>query len=202
MKTMIILGGDKISASASRIPELNSSDVLLVVDKSTSIKRVLRLIVRRRLSLTLFSKMLLCEIRRPTDIANIRPLLELYSNKDLLSAIDRYKPSQIILFRAGLIINREVISREVPLLNIHCARVPEYGGIGSIQRALNDGAFNQCATLHQVTTTIDQGLVFDEEPYSLDPAKSYCKNENIAYSAGILLLRRWLSMGPVMKGVE
>jgi len=199
---MVILGNDKIAASARKISELASPNIFLVVDKSTNIKRVFRLVVKGRLSFVLLLKMLLCEIHRPTFPSSTGPSLEVKNNKDLLSAIDKYKPSRIILFRAGLIISKEVIARGVPLMNIHCAKVPEYGGIGSIQCALNDGAFSQCAALHQVTTTIDQGMVFDEEPYTLDPSKSYCSNENTAYLAGVTLLRRCLSASPVMKEVE
>ena len=61
-------------------------------------------------------------------------------------------------------------------------------GLGSINRALNDCAFEQNASLHQVTSTIDKGLVIDVEPFLLNGEKSYCYNENIAYQAGLRLL--------------
>ena len=87
MKTMVILGNDKISALARKIPELASPNVILVVDKSTSIKRVLRLIARGRLSFVLLLKMLMCEICRPYSLANTTRPLEVRNNKDLLLAI-------------------------------------------------------------------------------------------------------------------
>ena len=77
-------------------------------------------------------------------------------------------------------------------MNIHCAKVPDYGGLGSIQKALDEKCYAQNSTLHQVTTTIDQGKVFDTESYKLDPNKSYFTNENIAYKSGLLLLQRTL----------
>jgi folate-dependent phosphoribosylglycinamide formyltransferase PurN len=98
-----------------------------------------------------------------------------------------------VLFRAGLIVGPAVLSTGVPVMNIHCARIPEYGGIGSIDRALRDGAYSQCATLHQVTTRIDEGEVHATEPYQLDPADGYCSNEDRAYDAGIRLLKRVLA---------
>lgn len=78
-------------------------------------------------------------------------------------------------------------------MNIHCAKVPEYGGLGSIERAIKNRALEQYATLHQVTTTIDKGEIFDLEPFYLDAQKSYCFNENTAYEAGLRLLSRTVS---------
>jgi folate-dependent phosphoribosylglycinamide formyltransferase PurN len=187
---MLILGGDRIAQSALRRLELNSESLLVVIDRSTNIKRVIRLILRKRLSVLLVIKMLICEYKRSTGTVFISNYPVIKNNKDLLGVIDSFKPESILLFRAGLVINKAVISRGIPLLNIHCAKVPEYGGLGSIDRALRDNAVEQNATLHQVTTTIDEGIVFDVEPFYLDRKRSYCYNENIAYEAGFKLLLR------------
>jgi len=186
---MLILGGDRIAQNA--LVSLNESDSLvIVIDRSTSIKRVAKLIRKKRLSLFLALKMFLCEFRRPSaDIAS-DSFPSITNNKDLLVLLNKYKPERIVLFRAGLVINKDVISQGIPLLNIHCAKVPEYGGLGSINRALKDNALEQNATLHQVTTTIDEGQVFDLELFRLDPSKSYCHNEDVAYQAGLKLLYR------------
>lgn len=195
MKTLMILGDDKISSSVKVIPELKHPDIIFAIDKSTNIKRILRLIFRRRINLTLLIKMVWCELGRENILGN-RPehsIFEIKNNENLLSLIDEFNPSRVILFRAGLIINSEVITRGVPLMNIHCAKLPVYGGLGSIYRALNDGAIHQAASLHRVTTRIDEGEIIDEEPYTLDLGKCYCENENTAYSAGINLLRRCLA---------
>jgi methionyl-tRNA formyltransferase len=117
------------------------------------------------------------------------------SNQDLLQLIQALKPRQVFLFRAGLIINRQVIGAGADILNVHCAKVPEYGGLGSIARALADKAYEQHATLHRVTARIDEGEVLAVEPYRLDARLSYRRNEEIAYEAGIRLLTRELG-GP------
>ena len=83
-----------------------------------------------------------------------------------------------------------MISLGVPLLNVHCAKIPEFGGIGSIAKALRNKSFEQEATLHKVSKKIDEGKVIDTEKFSLNPDASYCKNETIAYNAGIRLLKR------------
>ena len=83
----------------------------------------------------------------------------------------------MFLFRAGLIINKKVIDTGVKILNTHCARLPQYGGLASISRALKNKDYNQKATLHQVTKKIDSGIIFNELPYELSASKSYFENE-------------------------
>ena len=78
----------------------------------------------------------------------------------------------------------------IPIYNIHAARVPEYGGLGSIARALKDGALEQFASLHEVTSKIDEGKLLDTENFLLSPKASYFENEQTAYSAAIRLLMR------------
>ena len=189
MKTMLVLGADRIAQQA--LESLKESDSLVVViDRSTSIKRVAKLIWRKRLSLILVFKMLICDLRRKSSSVPSVSFPGITNNKDLLALLNEHKPERVVLFRAGLLINKDVISQGIPLLNIHCAKVPEYGGLGSIDRALKDNALEQNATLHQVTTTIDDGQVFDVEPFRLNSSRSYCLNEDIAYQAGLKLLFR------------
>ena len=68
--------------------------------------------------------------------------------------------------------------------------VPEYGGIGSINCALQDEAFDQFACFHRVTDKIDDGEVVDRESFTLSPDKPYYVNEDIAYAAATCLLLR------------
>jgi len=192
-KTILILGNDKIAKSVLSLPELENPDIVVLIDKTSGFSRVIKLLVRRRLKFSLFIKMFICEFFRQDNYFNIKRYNSLNNNSELISNIEQHNPSRIILFRAGLIINKKVISLGVPLLNIHCAKIPEYGGLGSINRAIKDGAIEQCATLHKVTTTIDRGLILDVESYSLSLCKNYCYNEDLAYSAGISLLRRSLA---------
>jgi formyltetrahydrofolate hydrolase len=167
MKTLLILGGDRIARSSLRHLKL-SPNLLIAIDHSTSLKRVAKLILKKRLSLWLVIKMLVCEYKREKYSVPVSDFPVIKNNKELLELISDSRPERIILFRAGLVINKEVISKNIPLLNIHCAKVPEYGGLGSIDRAIKNRAVEQNATLHQVTTTIDKGEVFDTESFQLD----------------------------------
>ena len=109
------------------------------------------------------------------------------NNIELLGIIRRYDIKKIVIFRGGLIVNKKILGLGIEVLNIHCAKLPEYGGIGVIGRALKDKAYQQEATLHKIVTRIDGGEVLSTEPYTLMPNRSYLFNENIAYDAGIRL---------------
>ena len=189
-KTILVVGNDKIGARA--MAEACAPDVKVFLDCSSSLGRVFRLIVKRRIRLGLVLKMFLAELKRPRVERRVKIAGEIRSNKDLLAVLSEYSPERVVLFRAGLIINKSVIASGIPLMNIHCAQVPEYGGLGSIDRALRDGAYTQEATLHQVTVSIDEGEVYDTESYEMDGNMSYSENENRAYEAGIELLKRTL----------
>ncbi len=190
MKILVILGNDKIAGAAVQKTKA-SEHVVIYIDRSTNLRRVIFLLKRGALSLSLIIKMAICEMMRDGSRPDSK-LPGINSNADLLKAIEKNKPDRLILFRAGLIVNKDVIDTGVPVLNIHAATVPEYGGIGSIERAIKDGAYEQNASLHIVTSRIDEGEVVDKEMYRLNPTASYCVNESIAYRAAERLLLRVL----------
>lgn len=184
-RDLLVVGDDRLGRKLLARLQGNTR-VLPVFDRSSSLKRVVKLLRRRVLSPGGVARMALAEYRRP-DYPR-PPLGEVRSNADLAELIAREKPARVYLFRAGLIIGRKVLGSGAEILNVHCARVPEYGGLGSIGRALRDGAVDQAASLHRVTEAIDRGEVLATRPYRLDPARSYAENENAAYDAGIELL--------------
>ena len=111
-------------------------------------------------------------------------------NSELLKIITDLKPERLLLYRCGLIINKNILKTGIPILNFHAAKIPDYGGIGSINKALLDKVYNQFASLHQVTEHIDRGKLIDIENYVLNPQSSYTENEGIAYAASLRLLIR------------
>lgn len=189
-KTMLLIGDDKISSRA--LAQVRALPELVVIDGSGSLSRVRAMLRRRSLTPALLAKMAAAEARRPAfDIASAVSG-RIGSYKDLVLLLKQHAIQRLILFRAGLIIRRDVLDSVGTVLNIHSASLPEYGGIGVIDRALRDGAYDQRATLHRVTTRIDEGEVLDTEPYRLSPANSYFANEELAYAAGTVLLKRTL----------
>jgi len=191
MRTLIILGSDKIAGSAAAKIDKMQEDSKIVIDRSTNFLRVKKLLQSGALSPILVCKMACCEVMRRDK----RPSMNLQgisSNSELLKVIIEFEPDRLILFRAGLIISKKILETSVPVLNIHAATVPDFGGIGSINKALESNAYDQNACLHVVTSRIDEGRVLDKENYTLDPSGSYCSNEAIAYKAAETLLIRSL----------
>lgn len=192
IKNLVILGDDKIAGEVSKQISL-AKNCIVYIDRARNIPRIFKLIKRKVISPTLITKMAIAEMLRNGQ----RPdssLPSINGNQDLLQAIKKNQPERIILFRAGLIVNKKIIDLNIPILNVHAARIPEYGGIGSIDRALKDGAYNQCACLHKVTVSIDGGEMVDRLEYQLNPKFSYSQNELLAYlTAQKLLLKTLMS---------
>jgi methionyl-tRNA formyltransferase len=118
----------------------------------------------------------------------IQDLNRIRNSQELLQTIGETGAQRVYLFRAGLIIPRGILTSGADILNVHCASLPRYGGLGSIRRALKDKAWDQEATLHRVEASIDAGEVLQTVRYRLDPRRSYGQNEDLAYEAGIQLL--------------
>ena len=190
MKVLLVVGDDKTGRKFLSLVK-PIENMYIVVDKSTSTKRVWKLIKRGSLTPFLVLKMALAELMRPSCKVDQHEAVR--SNGDLLRLLKEHEVERVYLFRAGLLISKRVLKTGVDVLNIHCARIPEYGGLGVLQRALNDKAYDQEATLHRVTTRIDEGEVLATQAYQLDGALSYRKNEDAAYEAGMRLLLNQLS---------
>lgn len=192
---LLIIGSDKISRKCVFNLDQHGVDfnkVYTIVDRSTNIKRVFNLIMNGRISLQCFFKMAMADLGRK-DYPEFKFNSNIHNNNELYNLLKNTPFDNVYLFRAGLIINKKVLSLGCKFLNVHCASIPEYAGLCSIYRAIKDGAYIQKACLHVVTTTIDDpSEIVDYVPYELDPMKSYSINEDAAYDAGIKLLARAL----------
>ncbi len=185
MERFLIIGNDKLGRKLAHL--IGQPDNLAVVlDVSSDWRRVLRLVRSGRLRLKHLLKMLPAEWMR-TDY-RIHTPYRIRSNADLLQLMERFSVKKVYLFRAGLILNRRVLARNVSFLNVHCACLPAYGGLAAIARALEDRALEQEACLHRVTRRVDGGDVIKSRAYRLDERRSYRANEETAYDAGIQLL--------------
>jgi methionyl-tRNA formyltransferase len=192
---LLIIGSDKISKKCVLYLNQHGVDfnrVYTIVDRSTNIRRVFNLLMNGRISLQSLFKMVMADfVRKNYPKFNFRS--KIHTNDELEDILNDIQCNSVYLFRAGLIINKKVLSQGVRFFNVHCASIPEYAGLCSIYRAIKDGVYLQKACMHVVTMTIDDSSeVVDYEPYELDPMKSYYFNEEMAYDAGIKLLARAL----------
>jgi len=186
MKLLVVVGNDKLGRWF--INSIEADKYHIVIDESSSIKRIIKLIKKKVIKPSLLFKMTIANLFRK-DFPLKHQYQHIKTNAELIQIIKDNKIEQVVLFRGGLIVNQDILNLGIKILNIHCAKIPEYGGIGVIDRALNDKAYEQEATLHIVTEKIDDGEVVAVEPYKLNQNLSYRENENIAYAAGITLFK-------------
>ena len=190
MKLLVIVGNDKLGRKF--IASIDKDKYHIILDESSSIKRVLKLIQKRILRPSLVLKMFVADLFRK-DFQIDSKYESIKTNDDLIQIVRNNNIDQVILYRGGLIINKKFLELGIKILNIHCAKIPEYGGIGVLDRALNDKAYKQEATLHIITERIDDGEIVAVEPYELKKNISYKENEEIAYDAGTKLFKKYFT---------
>ena len=191
MTDVLLVGDDKLVRRL--LVRLRSNfNVVIALDHSSNLKRIIKLVICRKLPLRILLKMAWAEWLRPDYPRMVAPIIR--SNAMLLKLIHECGARKVYLFRAGLIINSTLLTEDMEILNVHCSRLPEYDGLCALDRAMQDGALRQCATLHRVTTKIDAGEVLQTRPFQLDPSLTYADNEERAYEAGIELLVGVLSV--------
>jgi folate-dependent phosphoribosylglycinamide formyltransferase PurN len=185
MNILIVVGKDKISRKlVNHLPQDNR--LFVVIDDSNTTGRIIKLLRKKRISLNNLIHMFLSEMfRRDYKISSCQ---KIKTNQDLLEVISNHKIDLVILFRASLIINQQLMNSKSRILNVHCAKLPDYSGLGAISRALKNQDYDQVATLHKVATRIDSGEIIATSPYKLNRSWSYFNNENTAYDAGIKLI--------------
>jgi methionyl-tRNA formyltransferase len=189
MNKLIVVGNDKLGRKF--INNIEREKFNIVLDSSSSLKRVFKLIKKRKISPGLIVKMFLADLfRKETTLMDEYDQIE--NNQDLIDIVKKNNIDLVVLYRGGLIVNKNFLDLGIKILNIHCAKIPEYGGIGVLDRALRDQAYQQEATLHVITESIDDGEVVLIEPYALDKQLSYKLNEEIAYDAGISLFNKFM----------
>lgn len=190
-KILVIVSPDKLGRFfLSQAPQ--DQKIIYAYDHSSNYKRLFKLIIKRILKIRTVFLMQWAECSREKIAILNEPTEIIHNNIDLRKLINKENITTVYLFRAGLIISKITLKEQVDFLNIHCAKIPEYGGIGVLDRALRNKAFKQEATLHVVTETIDSGQVISVEPYAMSPQNSYQQNEDIAYRAGADLLIKHL----------
>ena len=190
-RVFLFVGHDRLAHQLLTELPKNPKNLIITLDTSSNARRVFRLLLNRVLSIRMLTAMAWAQWRRP-KVTLTHNYSFIRSNHELRDHLRREAVDTVLLFRAGLIINKACLALEIDFLNVHCGELPQYGGIGSTYRALKNQHHHQRATLHHLTERIDDGQVVDTEPYLLSPSNSYKANEDLAYAAGIKLTLRTL----------
>ena len=187
--TFLILSDDRYNRNI--INKNDFKNTLIIIDKSNSFMRIIRLLLKRKLDLILVLKMFCAELYRKKSTLEQKVSI-IRTNQDLIKLYSTFKPENIFLFRTSLILRGKILESGVNLYNIHCASLPDFGGLGAINRAINERKFNQNATMHVVSEKVDEGLIIDIEQFELNEKLSYRENEEISFDAGLNMLKRHL----------
>lgn len=190
MKFMVLCGNDKTGRKLLSI--IKDTNIILALDKSLSPKRILNLLKRGSIDIPFLLELMRAEALRsdtkPFEAYSIR------SNSELFNLINHLEVDVVIMFRVGLIISQKVIQSRAKVINVHCAKIPDYQGLGSIKRALKNQDLDQEATMYFITGKVDDGEIIATKNYRLTPEKRYGENEDCAYDAGMQLILEQLAV--------
>jgi methionyl-tRNA formyltransferase len=161
-------------------------NVLLVFSGNPKATKTFRLMRIGSLSLRFLLKTLICRIK---DFRFLYGRKTLNTVSELNTHLVETSTEILIMFRLGIIVPEEILIKYM-VVNVHVAKLPQYGGLGSILTALDARDFSQFATAHIATKEIDSGSILLEIDYTLNPSLTYCANEQKAYAAGITVVER------------
>ena len=186
MNKAFLIASDKIGKKLLSLMPIDFYENV-IIDKSVDIKKIWRLILKRRIPINAFAQIFKAELFRENPHIDVSQKKFITNNKELLQILKSKNIKKLYLFRAGLVISKEILDQGIDIMNVHCADIPEYGGLGAIYRAIKNKRYIQHAVLYKITERIDDGEIISKKNYILNPDLSYLENENIAYNAGIEL---------------
>jgi phosphoribosylglycinamide formyltransferase-1 len=117
----------------------------------------------------------------------------------LISAIDHYQPKLVVLAGFMRILGEDFVKHYLGrMINIHPALLPDYPGLHTHERALEDGVANHGATVHFVTPEVDSGPIIIQRAVPVLPgdtpeqlAARVLEQEHVIYPMAV----RWFIEG-------
>lgn len=118
---------------------------------------------------------------------------------ELIQTIDRYHPKLVVLAGFMRILGDEFVKHYLGrMINIHPALLPDYPGLDTHERALQDGVERHGATVHFVTPEVDSGPIIIQRAVPVMPddtpdrlAARVLEQEHVIYPRAI----RWFVEG-------
>ena len=117
----------------------------------------------------------------------------------LQQEIDKYKPQLVVLAGFMRILTANFVNHfNGRMLNIHPSLLPEYRGLNTHQRAIDDNAKIHGVSVHYVTPELDGGPIVAQSQVNIDPnetaeslASKVQKKEHMLYP----LVIGWIALG-------
>ncbi|MGW8248923.1 MAG: phosphoribosylglycinamide formyltransferase [Acidiferrobacterales bacterium] len=107
----------------------------------------------------------------PVEVVNDRDFVSREDfDAELIRAIDRYQPKLVVLAGFMRILGDEFVNHYLGrMINIHPALLPDYPGLNTHERALQDGVERHGATVHFVTPEVDSGPIIIQRAVPVKP---------------------------------
>jgi len=190
-KVIIITGNKLIAKNLEK--NYRFRNTMIIYDNSSKFARGFKLLKNRKLSTFNVIKMYLAQFDRNSHKRISNGVTRIKNELEFVKIIDSYQPSHVISFHCGMIFHTSLYSQKILMLNIHCASLPQYPGIGAIINAISDKSVIQNATMHKIISKIDYGETVKTKSFKLNFSKSYKANYQKSISVGIDLLREYMS---------
>ena len=165
----------------------------IIYDNSSKFSRGFKLLKNRKLNTFNIIKMYLAQFDKNSHKRINSKITRIKNELEFVSIIDSYQPSHVISFHCGIIFHPSFYPQNIIMLNIHCASLPQYPGIGAIINAISDKCGIQNATLHKITSKIDDGEIVKTKNFELNFSKSYKVNYQKSISVGMDLLGQYMT---------
>jgi hypothetical protein len=187
-RILVVTSADKFGAELKARLE-GSESIFFAFDKSPLFVRAVKLLAARAVSFRFLLRAVVCGA-----LTNRKTVSGQFVDnwEGVMRLATGLGVQKIIMFRMGLFLPKQITGK-FEVLNVHSARLPDYQGLGSILRALDAGDLHQQVTIHRATSKIDSGEILMTLKYTMDKSKSYCDNENVAYSAGVDAVAKYVS---------
>jgi len=136
----------------------------------------------------------------PVEVVNDRDFASRDAfDAELIRTIDRYQPKLVVLAGFMRILGNGFVRHYLGrMINIHPALLPDYPGLNTHQRALQDGVERHGATVHFVTPEVDSGPIIIQRAVPVLPddtpdrlAARVLEQEHVIYPRAI----RWFVEG-------
>ncbi len=190
--------------SSGRVTEILAQSIIagfprenfvVLLDQTTGLRKLFNLLKKNVIKLPWLLRQFIAQKRQEREISGegeIDADHVINSAADLEKAAALYPTIDTLLaFRAGLVVNRRILE-QIVCYNMHYARLPDYPGLGAVAKALSACDWDQEATVHLMSTKIDEGATVYAERYKLEPAYPYWQNELIAARAGAITASNFL----------
>jgi|688.fasta_scaffold260177_2 methionyl-tRNA formyltransferase len=188
---VIIITGNKFILRNLR--DYQFRNTMIIYDNSSKFNRILRLLRNRKLNTRNIIMMYFAQIDKNSHKRINNQFTRIKSELEFVKIVDSYQPSHIISIHCGIIFHTSLYSQKILMLNIHCASLPQYPGLGAIINAISDKKGVQNVTMHKITNKIDSGEILKTKNFELNLTESYKMNYQKSILAGIELLGEYMT---------